>query len=464
MPGELFDHNAERQILGSAMVNNVALTQFLTEMRPEHFHLPLHFHVADAIRSLVDNGVTVDQLTVIDQLKKSHRLETCGGAIVVSNLTTSLVSTVQVRDHMRIVKNNHALRQLKTLGEYTANSASSPSTDPQELIDTLQERFSSISNDNAKSKAISANDALPTLLQEIEMRLERKGLVGCPSGYSEVDQITGGWRSGRLYVLAGRPGMGKTTFVLNACWRAAAIYNKRVLFLSLEMTKEELIVKCMSMVTGITSHQIDTGYLTPGDVARIKRFGTRSAPAQFMIDDGGMLSPMELRAKIFDAKMNGGVDLVVIDYLQLMNGGKSFQDENQEVSYISKSLKAISKQMSVPIVVLSQLSRDVEKRGGACRPKPSDLRGSGSIEQDADMIGFIYRPSVYRLKDDNGEPIPDTVAELIIAKHRGGGLHDVALKCFLSASRFYGRAANGGDGYEHEEIYTGPKQLQDEAF
>jgi replicative DNA helicase len=455
-----FDVRAEEVVLGSAMVDNAACAILMSDLNPEYFYTPLTNAVAEAVRQLIGIGTHVDVVTVIDQLRKNGRLETVGGYVAVNKLVNHYASSATIPTYLKIVKEHWMRRQLGVLGNDISYKATQDEISGEEIVQQMQGECLRLTSAVVRSNAMSSSDILPSVFTEMESRINMEhGIVGVPSGYAEIDQITGGWREGRMYVLAGRPSMGKTTLALNYAWRASAVYNKTVLVLSLEMTSRELVVKFLSMITGVTTHQVDAGLFQKHEIDRMRQFGSRAGNDRLIIDDcsSGELNPMTLRSKIFEQKAKGGCDFVIVDYLQLMSSGVKTNNENEETSIISRQIKLIAKEMQVPILALSQLSRDVEKDSASGRPKLRHLRNSGSIEQDADMVSFVYRPGYYKQKDEFGNLIGDDVAELMIAKHRGGALADISLKCILSASRFYGRDPHDADRYESETIYTGIK-------
>jgi replicative DNA helicase len=451
----VFDENAEALVLGAAMNDKRALSELMRDLNPDYFFSPLHFAIAEAIKNLINQGRVVDPITVVDVINATGKMDVLGGIAALNRITTKAVSAAHISNHMSIIRRHWLNRKLAVMGERLKETAVTPGNDPDEAMEWLQSTCVELGSNRVIEGAVASVDLYPALLQELEARRTMKGVVGVPSGYVEIDMITGGYRPGRYYVIAGRPSMGKTTLAINIAWRAANA-GKRVLFLSLEMTKMELVQKMLAMITGITGHQIDAGILSDGDVSRISKFGTRSVHSSMFIDDDAHLTPLSLRAKVFEMRLKGGVDLVVIDYIQLMSSGLANKDENADLTIVSQSIKRIAKEMDVPIIVLSQLSRKVEETGNK-RPMMSHLRGSGSIEQDADLVSFVYRPAYYKLKNEYGEIFPETYSEYMIAKHRGGALADIELFMILKCSRIYGRRAQGDDHFESEVVYTGQK-------
>lgn len=444
----------EEAVLGAMLLEREALSTVIDILSPEAFYKEQNGRVFMAMISLFNRSEPVDILTVTQELKRTGELEFVGGAYYVSALTNRIASSANVEFHARIVAQKYLQRELIRISTETIKTAYEDSTDVFELLDETTKNIFEILDSNVRKQHDKMSTLIGKALEEIEHAANQKdGLLGVPSGFTAMDRITGGWQKSDLLILAARPGMGKTAFVVSMAKNAAVEFNKPVAIFSLEMSSLQLVKRLISSETEITQDKILKGNLENHEFVQLNERIKKLAVAPLYIDDTPALSIFELRAKARRLKENQKVELIIIDYLQLMSGstdGKGGGNREQEISHISRGLKSLAKELEIPIIALSQLSRQVENRpGGSKRPQLSDLRESGAIEQDADMVMFIYRPEYYGLEvDENNEPTKGR-AEIIIAKNRHGALETVKL-------RFVGQYAKFADlDYtEGQDIYT----------
>jgi replicative DNA helicase len=442
----------EEAVLGAMLLEREALSTVIDILSPEAFYKEQNRRVFSAMISLFNRSEPVDILTVTQELKRSAELELVGGAYYVSALTNRIASSANIEFHARIVAQKYLQRELIRISTDTIKTAYEDSTDVFELLDETTKNIFEVLDSNVRKQHDKMSTLISKAIEEIEAAANQKdGLLGVPSGFTALDRITGGWQKSDLLIIAARPGMGKTAFVVSMAKNAAVDFNKPVAIFSLEMSSIQLVKRLISSETELAQDKILKGKLENHEFEQLNQRIKKLAVAPLFIDDTPALSIFELRAKARRLKENQKVELIIIDYLQLMSGGPDGKgNREQEISHISRGLKSLSKELEIPIIALSQLSRQVENRpGGSKRPQLSDLRESGAIEQDADMVMFIYRPEYYGLDvDENNEPTRGR-AEIIIAKNRHGALETVKL-------RFIGQFAKFADlDYtEGESIYT----------
>jgi replicative DNA helicase len=431
----------EEAVLGALMLEKNALSAVVDLLKPEAFYVDAHSRIYNAILTLWKDRQAVDILTVTNQLKKSSELEIIGGAYYISKLTNRVASSANIEFHARIVLQKYIQRMLIQISTETIREAFEDSTDVLDLLDKAESGLFAIAENNIKKNYAKMSDLLQEAIEQIEKaKNQEDGVSGIPSGFSALDKVTAGWQRSDLIILAARPGMGKTAFVLSLARNAAIDFKKPVAFFSLEMSSVQLVTRLISGETGLKADKLKRGQLEPHEWQQLHSQITKLAEAPIFIDDTPALNVFELRAKLRRLKSEQNIDMAIIDYLQLMTaGGEGKGNREQEVSTISRSLKAIAKELNIPIIVLSQLNRQVESRGGANnskRPQLGDLRESGAIEQDADMVMFIYRPEYYQItQDDQGNDYRG-LAQIIIAKHRNGSLEDVNLRFINENAKF----------------------------
>jgi replicative DNA helicase len=382
----------------------------------------------------------IDILTVTSQLKKTGELEIIGGAYYISKLTNRVASSANIEFHARIVLQKYIQRQLISISTETIKEAYEDSTDVLDLLDKAESGLFAIAESNIKKNYSKMSDLIKEAIENIEKAKDQAdGISGIPSGFTDLDKVTAGWQRSDLIILAARPGMGKTAFVLSLARNAAIDFKKPVAFFSLEMSAVQLVTRLISAETGLKADKLKRGRLEPHEWQQLHSQITKLADAPLFIDETAGLNVFELRAKLRRLKSEQNIEMAIIDYLQLMTAGNEGKgNREQEVSTISRSLKAVAKELNIPVIVLSQLNRQVETRGGAQskRPQLGDLRESGAIEQDADMVMFIYRPEYYGINQDENGNDYQGLAQIIIAKHRNGALEDVNLRFIGENAKF----------------------------
>jgi replicative DNA helicase len=421
----------EEAVLGALMLDKDALSVVVDILQSDSFYVDAHKFIYKAICSLFEKNNPVDLLTVSEELKKMGQLEFIGGAYYLVELTNRVASSANIEFHARIIAQKYIQRELIRVSTETIRDAYEDSTDVFELLDKSEQNLFAISEKNMKRGTVTMSALLNTVVKQYEeLSKKEDGLTGVPSGFTSLDRVTSGWQPSDLIIVAARPGMGKTSFTLAIAKNAAIDFNMGVAFFSLEMPSVQLVNRLISMETQIPGEKLRKGRLEDYEWQQLYAVVDKLANVPIYIDDTPSISVFELRAKCRRLKMQHDIQLVVIDYLQLMTAGGDSKGGNreQEISAISRSLKALAKELNIPIIALAQLSRAVEVRGGAKRPMLSDLRESGAIEQDADIVSFIYRPEYYGITQDEDGNSMLGVGEIIIAKHRNGATDTVRLK------------------------------------
>lgn len=432
----------EEAVLGAMMLEKEALSNVIDILKPEAFYKPAHQSIYRAILDLFNNSEPVDLLTVTAQLRKNAELEIAGGAYYISQLTNRVASSANAEYHARIILQKYIQRDLIRISTEVINHSYEDSTDVFDLLDKATESIFQLVDTNVRKQQDSISKLIAKAIEQIEEASQQtSGVTGVPSGFTSLDRITGGWQKSDMVIIAARPAMGKTALVLTLARNAAVEFNKPVVFFSLEMSSLQLVNRLISAEAELEQEKIRKGQLRDDEFVQLNERIKKLASAPLFIDDTPALSIFELRAKARRLKENSDIQMIIIDYLQLMTaggeGGRGSGNREQEISYISRSLKGLAKELDVPIIALSQLSRDVEKRAtGSKRPQLSDLRESGAIEQDADMVVFIYRPEYYGLDvfEDN-EPSRG-MAEIYIAKNRHGAIAQPRVKFVGQFAKF----------------------------
>lgn len=431
----------EEVVLGAMMIDKKGVDEVIDIIHPDVFYKKAHQHIFEAIFKLFEDSQPVDLLTVSTQLKKEKKLELCGGDYYLIQLTQKVSSSAHIEFHARIILQKYIQRSLIKISNEIIEESYDESTDVFDLLDAAESKLYDVTQGNVKRSSETAQSLVIQAKKRIEEISNKEGLSGVPSGFDKLDKLTSGWQPSDLVIIAARPGMGKTALTLSMARNIAVGQNIPVAFFSLEMSSVQLITRLISSETGLSSEKLRTGNLEPHEWEQlnVKVKGLEKAP--LFIDDTPSLSIFDLRAKARRLASQHGIRLIVVDYLQLMTAGGSQKgggNREQEISTISRNLKALAKELSIPVLALSQLSRAVETRGGSKRPLLSDLRESGAIEQDADIVSFIYRPEYYKIDEwDDEERTPtEGQAELIIAKHRNGGLENLRLKFVGKLGKF----------------------------
>lgn len=424
----------EEAVLGGMLVDKRGVDEVIDILSDEAFYVPAHQKIYAAIDKLFKESKPIDMLTVREQLLKDGTLKEVGGAAYLVYLTEKVSSSAHIEYYARILMQKYIQRRLIKMSNEVIEEAYNDETDAMNLLDSAEEKLFSISQGNITRTSESAFDLVKQAIKKIEELHNRKEeFSGIPSGFTKVDELTAGWQPTDLIIVAARPAMGKTAFTLSMARNIAVDSKIPVAFFSLEMSSIQLITRLISSETGISSDKLRTGKLTEEDFKRLTYKTQTLLEAPLYIDDTPSLSIFDLRAKARKMVSQHKVKIIFIDYLQLMTAnasGKGVGNREQEISTISRNLKALAKELDLPIIALSQLSRNVESRLGHKRPQLSDLRESGAIEQDADIVTFLYRPEYYKLDtwDDTEQSSTANQAEFIVAKHRNGGLDNIRLQ------------------------------------
>lgn len=433
------DRELERAVLGALLIEQDAYTQVGEILKPSFFYEHRHELIYEAIQRLNFEQKPVDILTVAQQLAKTSHLEEVGGPYYLTELSQMVYSSAHLEYHARIIADKALARQLITITSEIQTKAFDPTQEADELMQEAQGKLFELSQFNQKRDVEQIDPIINEAYDMLQKAAQRTdGMSGIPSGFHKLDKITAGWQNSDLVILAARPAMGKTAFSLSMAKNMAVDQKVPVAFFSLEMSKVQLVNRMIVNVCEITGEKLRTGKLAPFEWEQLDANITRLYGAPLFIDDTPSLSVFELRTKARRLYQEHGLKIIMIDYLQLMNAsGMSFNSRQEEVSTISRSLKGLAKELNIPILALSQLNRGVESREGEDkRPQLSDLRESGAIEQDADIVTFIHRPEYYHIYTDTQGNDLRGRAEIIIAKHRNGSVGDVLLTFKGQYARF----------------------------
>ncbi len=433
------DTELEQAVIGALMLEKDAYTTVCDILKPDSFYDPAHQKIYEAVQGLGASQKAIDMLTVMEQLRLNGTLAEVGGAAYLAELTSKVTSAANIEYHARIVAQKFMARELISFASDIEGKAFDESNDVDDLMQEAEGRLFEISQRNVKKDVMQIDPVIGDAIKQMQAAQNRtSGLSGLETGYTDLDRMTSGWQNSDLIIIAARPAMGKTAFVLSMAKNMAVNYNTPLAIFSLEMSNLQLVNRLISNVAEISGSKIKSGSLSDIEwqqlFSRIKYLKT----APLYVDDTPSLSIFELRTKARRLVREHGIKIIIIDYLQLMNAsGMRFGSREQEVSMISRSLKQLAKELNIPIIALSQLNRSVESRTDGKRPQLSDLRESGAIEQDADMVCFIHRPEYYLKSgvDAEGNDIRGK-AEFIIAKHRSGAVGDVDMKFVPDFARF----------------------------
>jgi replicative DNA helicase len=433
----------EEAVLGALMLDNDALSNSIEILRSESFYKTEHQEIFTAIQTLFNSAQPVDILTVTNELRRTGKLKEVGGPVYVSQLTDRVASAANIETHARIISQKYIQRELIRISSKLVTDAYDETKDVFDLLNEAESNLFTVSEGNIRKNYDKMSSLIRQALTQIEeIKNKEEGLSGVPSGFADLDKVTSGWQKSDLVILAARPGMGKTAFVLSTARNTAVQFNKAVAVFSLEMSSVQLVNRLIASESGISAEKLRKGNLEEHEWIQLNQKITQLSEAPIFIDDTPALTIFELRAKCRRLKRQHDIELIIIDYLQLMHaGGDNKGNREQEISTISRSLKSIAKELDVPIIALSQLSRAVETRGGDKRPMLSDLRESGAIEQDADIVCFIYRPEYYGFTEwpdasPGDDPDCSGQGEIIIAKHRNGSLENIKLRFIANLAKF----------------------------
>lgn len=425
--------DSERVILGAILLDNALISHAIEELHPDDFYSPLHRRIYRAMLNLFDRGERIDPILIGEELKKENQLESIGGVATITNFTYGLPHFSEIESYTKVVREKAIVRNLIKACNQITSDALAEEDEASVVLDRAEAMIFALADERTRQGFAHIQPVAETVLKKVQeySKRESHALTGLATGFRELDQMTSGLQEADLIILAARPSMGKTALALTLAQNAATQEKAVVAVFSLEMSKEQLVMRMLSSEAKVDAHRFRTGYLIQDEWGRLAQaIGTLSA-AKIFIDDTPGISVMEMRAKcrrLFAEQKK--IDLIVVDYLQLMSGSGRTESRQQEVSQISRDLKALAKEMRVPVIALSQLSRAPEARNP---PKPlmSDLRESGSIEQDADVVAFIYREEYYKPAEENAG-----LAELLISKQRNGPTGTVRLAFLKEFTRF----------------------------
>ena len=430
----------EEAVLGAMLIDEKGVNEVIDILSPEVFYKKSHQLIFESIQRLFRESEPIDLLTVSADLKKNKNFELIGGDFYLIGLSQKVSSSAHIEYHSRIIQQKFIQRKLITISNEIISKSYNESTDVIDLLDEAESKLYDIAQNNIKGSSETAQNLVIQAKNRIEEISKQEGLSGISTGFEKLDRLTSGWQPSDLIIVAARPGMGKTALALSMARNVSVQKKIPVAFFSLEMSSVQLITRLISSETGLSSDKLRTGKLADHEWQQlnIKVSDLESAP--LYIDDSAALTIFELRAKARRLASSHGIKLIIIDYLQLMNLGSSNKAGNreQEISTISRNLKALAKELNIPVIALSQLSRAVETRGGTKRPILSDLRESGAIEQDADIVSFLYRPEYYGITewDDDMKTPSEGQGEFIVAKHRNGALDSIKLKFVANLGKF----------------------------
>lgn len=447
------DLEVEDAVLGALMLEKDAFTVVCDLLKPESFYDTRNQKIYAAIASLGTSQRPIDILTVTDKLRSDGTLEEVGGALRISELTGNVASAAHIEYHAKIVAQKYLARELIKFCSETMRDSFDDSNDVEDVLQAAEGKLFEITQHNVKKDVMKIGNVVTDAIKQIEIAGKREsGLSGIPSGFHDLDKLTSGWQPSDLIIIAARPAMGKTAFVLSMAKNMALNYNIPTAVFTLEMSNIQLANRLICNVCEIEGEKIKSGHLSQLEWSQLNKRVNHLFDSPLFVDETANLSIFELRTKARRLVREHNVKIIIIDYLQLMNAsGMKFGSREQEVSMISRSLKQLAKELNIPIIALSQLNRSVENRTDGKRPQLSDLRESGAIEQDADIVCFIHRPEYYNRsgQDAEGNDIRG-LAEFIIAKHRSGSVDDVKMRFRAKFARF----ENWQDSFEVvEEIY-----------
>lgn len=448
----------EKVVIGALMIDKYAFSMVSEILRPETFYEPKHQKIYSAIQSLSMDEKPVDFMTVVDQLERQGDLEAVGGNLYVVELSSLVSSSANIEYHARILAQKFLARQLIHFSSEIETKAFDPTVDVDSLMQEAEGALFELSQKNMKQDFTQIDPVIKQAIDAItKASANDGGITGIPTGFVKLDEVTSGWQRSDLIIIAGRPAMGKTSFALSLAKNIAVDYNIPIGFFSLEMNNVQLVNRLISNTCQIQGSKILNGQLAPDEWERLDKNITKLTGSPIYVDDTPGLSVFELRTKARRLVREKGVQLIMIDYLQLMNAnGMRFNNRQEEVSTISRSLKGLAKELDIPIIALSQLNRSVEGREGqgieGKRPQLSDLRESGAIEQDADMVVFVHRPEYYRIfQDEKGNNLKG-MAQIIIAKHRKGATKDVLLSFKGEYTAFLNPEENEFNAFETDDM------------
>ena len=422
--GPLQNLEAERCVLGAVLLDNQLVNQAVELLRTNDFYLSGHRLIFQHMISLLENSKAIDFVTLTESIRSSGQLDELGGASFISSLIDGVPRLTNIEDYARIVQEKSTLRNLIKRSTEIITSCYEQQDNVESILDDAESAIFNIAESKVRSGFLSVGELAKTSFKKIEaVASSRQMVTGIPTGFTDFDNLTSGMQSSDLIVLAARPSMGKTALALNIATHVALSAKKSVGMFSLEMAGDQLLLRMLCSEARVDAHQLRTGYLSKEDWNKITKKLGELSQAPVFIDDSAGITLLEMRAKARRLKAENSLDLLIVDYLQLIAGGKGrYENRQQEISSISRGLKGLAKELDIPVIAISQLSRAPEQRTGDHRPQLSDLRESGSIEQDADLVAFIFREEVYKPTEENRG-----IAELIISKQRNGPIGGLKL-------------------------------------
>ena len=424
---------AERAVLGGILLEPEAATRAVEVVLPEAFYHPAHARIYRAMVALFVKHEPIDVMTLSEELRKSGDLESAGGIVFLTELVDSVPSAANIEHYAKIVLDKHILRQLISASSNIARECYRAETDAGSILDEAEQKIFRVSESRISQGFAHIKDILKERFEEIQRVHEsRESITGLSTGFIDLDKFTAGFHPSDLVIIAGRPSMGKTSFALNIAQHVGLDEKKPVAIFSLEMSKELLVQRLLCSEAQVDAQKVRRGFTSAKDIERLTSAAGLLSESPIFIDDTPAITTLDIRARARRLKVERDISMIVVDYLQLARTSERAENRQQEISSISRTMKALAKELSVPVVALSQLSRAVEARGGDKRPLLSDLRESGAIEQDADLVLFLYRPEFY----DPGDPEKEGKAELIIGKQRNGPTGTVNLMFEKQYTRF----------------------------
>jgi len=438
---------AEQSVLGGILIENDAVNKVIEILTPEDFYRDAHRRIFEALIVLSERDEPADLITLTNELRNKNHLDSVGGASYLASLIDLVPTAANIEYYAKIVKEKSVLRKLINTSTDIVTKSYEYQEDTEALLDEAEQAIFQISGDRVKPSFYPIREVVKNSFKVLERLYEKKELVtGVPSGFKELDRLTAGFQPSDLIIVAGRPGMGKTAFCLNLAQYAAIEKKTPIAIFSLEMSKEQLGIRMLCSEANVDGSRLRTGFLTESDWPKLTLAAGNLSDAPIYIDDTAALSALELRAKARRLRAEHALEMIIIDYLQLMKGRAKVENRQQEISEISRSLKALAKELNIPVIAVSQLSRKTEERTGN-RPQLSDLRESGAIEQDADLILFLYRDEVYNRSEDNPNK---GKAEIIIGKQRNGPVGKIEM-AFLDKFTAFKELYRGEPGTTYEE-------------
>ena len=423
---------AEEFVLGAILLDNQAMNKVLEVLSPSSWYREAHRKIFQAMIDLSETNEAIDQVTVSERLRRRNELEQIGGAAYLAKLVAQVPTAANVRHHAKIVQEKALLRNLISVATEIVTMGYEASEKVEDLIDQAERNVFQLAERKLRPSFVPVKQIVKTSFETIERLYEKKERVtGVPTGFAALDEMTSGLQPSDLIIVAGRPSMGKTALALSMAQYAAIDKRETVAIFSLEMSKEQLVLRTLCSEARVDAHKLRSGFLGRADWPKLTAAAGRLSEASIYIDDTPAMTVLEMRAKARRLKAEHGLGLVIVDYLQLMRGRGGADNREQEISDISRSLKGLAKELQIPVIALSQLSRAVETRGGDKKPQLADLRESGAIEQDADVVAFIFREEVYRQTEENRG-----IADILVRKQRNGPTGEIRLAFIDRYTRF----------------------------